>query len=46
MIIEVKKKRAEMILKYYKDLTPRNGPYTPELLEAKRQFYEEFLTLK
>lgn len=46
LIIEVKKKRAEMILKYYKNLTPRNGHYTPELMEAKMRFYEEFLALK
>ena len=46
LIIEVKKRRAEMILKYYKNLTPRNGKYSDEMLDAKRKFYEEYINIR
>lgn len=46
LIIEVKVKRAKLILEKYKDLTPRNGRYTDELLEKKMRFYDEFISIK
>lgn len=46
LIIESKKRRAELIITKYKSLTPRNGKYTSEMLLAKEKFYEEFIALK
>ncbi|WP_346935510.1 hypothetical protein [Clostridium sp.] len=46
LIIESKRKRAEMIITQYKSLTPRNGRYTDELLAKKEMFYEEFINAK
>lgn len=46
LIIEVKVKRAKLILEKYKYLTPRNGRYTDELLEKKMRFYDEFISIK
>lgn len=46
LIIESKRKRAEMIITQYKDLTPRNGRYTEEQLAKKEMFYEEFINAK
>lgn len=46
LIINAKKERAKLILEKYKSLTPRNGRYTSELLNAKFKFYNEFLQLK
>ncbi|MBU3088289.1 hypothetical protein KPL42_07265 [Clostridium gasigenes] len=46
LIIEVKVKRAKLILEKYKELTPRNGRYTDELLEKKMIFYNEFISIK
>ncbi len=46
LIIESKRKRAEMIITQYKSLTPRNGRYTDELLAKKEIFYEEFINAK
>lgn len=46
LIIEAKRKKAELILKYYKILTPRNGKYSPEQLIAKENFYQEFMNIK
>jgi len=46
LIIESKRKRAEMIITQYKALTPRNGRYTDELLAKKEMFYEEFINAK
>ena len=37
-----KRYRAQLILDRYKSVTPRNGKYTPDLLEARRLFEEEF----
>lgn len=46
LIIESKRKRAEMIITQYKALTPRNGRYTDEQLTKKEMFYEEFINVK
>lgn len=46
LIIHSKRKRAELILNKYKVLTPRNGRYTEELLKAKSDFYNEFISIK
>lgn len=46
LIIEYKKKRAELILTQYKLLTPRNGRYSKVLLEKKENFYNEFISIK
>lgn len=43
LVIDVKRKRAELILKKYKSLTPRNGRYTEEMLVEKEEFYNEFM---
>lgn len=45
LIINQKKKRAQMIIDHYKALTVRNGRYTKEQLKAKEQFYEEFMAI-
>ncbi len=37
-----KRRRAELIIRDYKSVTPRNGKYTPELLEARAAFDAEF----
>jgi hypothetical protein len=37
-----KKRRAELILRDYKRLTPRNGKYTTQLLEERQAFETEF----
>ena len=41
-----KRVRADLILKYYLQLTPRNGKYSTELLYKKRIFEEEVLSVK
>lgn len=46
LIIESKRKRAILILEKYKKFTPRNGRYSPEMLEMKKAFYEEFIAIK
>lgn len=46
LIIPSKKKRAELLLTKYKDLTPRNGRYSEDLLKAKIDFYNEFISIK
>lgn len=46
LIIESKKKRADLILRKYKALTPRNGRYTEEMLIEKELFYKEFTSYK
>lgn len=45
LIIETKKKRAVLILDKYKKVTPRNGRYSPEMLELKTAFYNEFMSI-
>lgn len=46
LVIPQKKQRAKMILTEYKMLTPRNGKYSPELLKAKEDFYQRFISIK
>ena len=46
LIIHSKKKRANLILSKYKDLTPRNGRYTEAMLLEKEEFYKEFASYK
>jgi hypothetical protein len=45
LIIPQKKQRAELILSEYKNITPRNGRYSNELLLQKQVFYEKFMSL-
>lgn len=45
LVIQQKKLRSQMILNQYKNLTPRNGRYSKELLAAKEAFYTKFMTL-
>jgi hypothetical protein len=45
LIIPQKKQRAELILSEYKNITPRNGRYSNELLLQKQVFYEKFISL-
>ena len=46
LIIPAKKKRAQLILTKYKLVTPRNGRYSEEMLKAKINFYNEFISIK
>lgn len=46
LLINSKKRRAQLILEKYKALTPRNGSYSAELLKLKKEFYNEFMALK
>ena len=46
LIIPSKKKRAELILTKYKLVTSRNGGYSEEMLKAKIDFYNEFISIK
>lgn len=46
LIIKSKKKRAQMIINRYKEITPRNGRYSAKMLNLKEQFYKEFMELK
>ena len=46
LIIAAKKKRAQLILTKYKLVTPRNGRYSEEMLKAKIDFYNEFISIK
>jgi len=46
LIINFKKKRAELILNKYKYVTPRNGRYSDELLQEKLNFYNDFISIK
>ena len=45
-LISYKRKRAELILRDYLTVTPRNGKYTAELLLRKRAFEKEVLSIK
>ncbi len=44
LVIQSKKMRAMMIIEEYKHITPRNGKYSPELLQLKQDFYKRFMT--
>ena len=46
LIIQSKKKRAELILRKYQTLTSRNGRYSTEMLALKEEFYLEFISIK
>ncbi|WLF68754.1 hypothetical protein Q6375_12300 [Clostridium septicum] len=46
LIIKSKKLRAKMIIEEYKNLTPRNGRYSEELLKEKYEFYRGFREIK
>ncbi|WP_195988631.1 LAGLIDADG family homing endonuclease [Clostridium sp. D53t1_180928_C8] len=46
LIIKTKRKRAELILTRYKEVTPRNGRYSEEMLKDKLDFYDEFMSIK
>lgn len=46
LIINTKRKRAQLLLDDYKRLTPRNGRYSEEILDLKLKFYNEFLSIK
>lgn len=46
LIIDSKKKRAKLIIEKYTALTPRNGRYTPEMITAKEDFYNQFISIK
>ena len=46
LIISAKKKRAQLILTKYKLVTPRNGRYSEEMLKAKIDYYNEFISIK
>ena len=37
---------AQLILTKYKLVTPRNGRYSEEMLKAKIDFYNEFISIK
>jgi LAGLIDADG-like domain len=41
-----KRRRAELALKHYKALTPRNGKYTSELLSLRQDFEHTFLSIR
>lgn len=40
-----KKRRADLVVAKYLRVTPRNGKYSVELLEARRRFEEEFAAI-
>lgn len=46
LVIYSKKKRANLIITRYKDVTPRNGRYSEDLLKKKNDFYKEFMSIK
>jgi hypothetical protein len=45
-LLSYKRQRAELALARYTALTPRNGKYTPELLDQRHEFERSFLSLK
>jgi hypothetical protein len=45
LIIKSKKKRAQLIIDKYKDVTPRNGRYNEDMLKKKKALIEEFMRL-
>jgi len=46
LVIESKRKRAKLIIKEYKRVTPRNGRYSSTILEEKENFYAKFIGIK
>ncbi len=45
LIIPSKKERAQMIINEYKQLTPRNGRYSSDLIHAKQDLYNRFISI-
>jgi hypothetical protein len=43
MLHQKKSLRAKLIVEHYKDCTPRNGKYTPDLIERKTWLVEEVM---
>jgi hypothetical protein len=43
LVIPSKKTRAQMILNEYKQITPRNGRYSNQLVLAKEDLYKRFM---
>jgi len=43
MLHSKKAHRAKLIVEHYKASTPRNGKYTPELIEKKKWLVEEVM---
>lgn len=41
-----KRKRAELALRLYEALTPRNGRYSPSVIEERRKFERDLLSLR
>lgn len=46
LVINSKKSRANLIINEYKNVTPRNGKYSEEMLKAKENFYDKFISIK
>ncbi|MBS4803933.1 MAG: LAGLIDADG family homing endonuclease [Clostridium sp.] len=46
LVIDVKRKRAKLILKKYRLLNPRNGKYTEAMLIKKENFYDDFMSIR
>ncbi len=45
LIIQRKIRRVDLLLRAYRECTPRNGRYTPEMLEQKKALIAEFASL-
>ena len=45
LVVVSKKIRTQMIINEYKQLTPRNGRYSSELINAKQDFYNRFMSI-
>ncbi|MBF8981937.1 hypothetical protein IZY60_00145 [Lutibacter sp. B2] len=45
LVIIEKKLKAQMILNEYHLVTPQNGRYSKELLKAKEDFYNRFMSI-
>ncbi len=43
--IKTKQQRSKLLLDDYNSVTIRNGRYTNEQLDAKKQFYNDFITI-
>ena len=46
MLHSKKKKRAELIVKYYKQYTPRNGKYTESLIKKKQWLNDQVMGIQ
>lgn len=45
LVIEGKRKRANLIITKYKEVTPRNARYNSEMLKSKENFYLDFIKI-